>query len=270
MPEHVPQIFYYPPAFVVHTYVEHWVPIDIVEYVKVKEFKEEYEAEFKGKALRTRGFVDYLYMYWEPEIAEEVIEEPSDELILEPGQYLIDDIIFGQLVVGEIGRLIYTEDYIRQMFYKGYDKTDKRYWAWVEFVETRKKKYVEKKFQRTEVPFTIMKSTLAQVRWVLHFKFSFEFNSIRPEVKFIDQFGIDSLELVSMIVEFEHYFGVRIELEDIEEGKIMTVQDLMDYLDFKRGKKIGKNLYPKQILYPAYVGLKPVYPSKNLFRPPIV
>lgn len=198
------------------------------------------------------------------------------EIVLEPGQYLIDDPIFGRMVVGEIGRKIYTREYILEMFYGScYDVpgTPERAGTkeWLAYLKKSREEYVFKVQRPIFFPFTEMKSTLAQVRWILHFKFNFRYNSVRPEVEFFNEFGLDSLEMVSMLVEFEHYFGVKIELEDIEEEKIVTIQDLMDYLDFKRGKISGKNLYPKGILYPAkYPEFINVYPSKNLFRQPLV
>lgn len=198
--------------------------------------------------------------------------EEVEEIVLEPGQYLIQDIIFGTLIVGEIGRQIYTPEYIRKTYYGQYGLygTKGVEDGLLDYIKQCKEEYVQKKFERIEVPFTYMRSTLAQVRWILHFKFNFRYNSIRPEVEFFKEFGIDSLEMISMLVEVEHYFGVIIELEDIETEKIITVQDVMDYLDLKRNKKAGKNLYPKGILYPAYPEFIPVYPSKNLFRPPLV
>jgi len=195
-----------------------------------------------------------------------------EEIVLEPGQYLIDDPIFGRLIVGEIGRRIYTKEYIREMYYPNHNYTKEQIMAQIAECKKLYEEYVEKKYERVQV-FTDMVSTLAQVRWVLHFVFHFPYNSIRPEVDFVQEFGVDSLEMHYMLVVFEHYFGIPLDesvIQDVEEERIRTVQDLMDYLDVKRGKKPGKNLYPNGILYPAEPGFSPVYPSKNLFRDSLV
>ena len=210
-----------------------------------------------------------------PDVMDTYIMGPPEpeEIVLQPGEYLIQDPIFGTLIVGEIGRRIYTKEYIREMYYPNQNWTKEQIKAMIAEHKKNFEEYVEKKFERVQTPFTDMVSTLAQVRWVLHFRFNFPYDSIRPEVDFVQEFGIDSLEMHYMLVEFEHYFQVPIDediLKDIEEEKIRTVQDLMDYLDFKRGKEPGKNLYPNGILYPAPPGISPVYPSKNLFRNSLV
>lgn len=223
-------------------------------------------------------FIDIYIMYCTdmfemkiqpPPKIEKIIIEPPKELILEPGQYLIKDAIFGELVVGEIGRVIYTPEYIRQRYYNadtpstpGNPGTKE----WLAQLKKNREEYVHKKFQRVEVPFTDMVSTLAQVRWVLHFKFNFSYESIRPEVMFFEEFAVDSLEMHCMIVEFQHYFNVTIDFElfaIIENDYIMTIQDLMDYLDLKRGIIPGKNLYPPGPLPDGFIR---IYPRPNIFR----
>jgi acyl carrier protein len=194
-----------------------------------------------------------------------------EHIVLERGKHLIQDELFGRTVIGEIGKNIYDQLYIREICHG--DENQEIHYC-LKYLKKCREEYVQQKFERVKVPFTDMKSTLAQVRWILHFKFNFRYYEIRPEMDFVKEFKLDSFEMISMLVELEHYFNVRIDFEDIEEEKISTIQDIMDYLDVKRGKKPGKNLYPKGILYPAYPKLNPiyptVYPSKNLFRPPLV
>jgi acyl carrier protein len=194
-----------------------------------------------------------------------------EHIVLQFRKHLIRDKIFGTTVIGAIGKNAYSDQYIREICYgdpNGEIKNSLRY------LRESKQKYSEQKFERTTVPFTEMKTTLAQIRWVLHFKFNFPYYEIRPEMEFIREFKFDSFEMISMFVEVEHYFGVKIDFEDVEEGKICTIQDMMDYLDIRRGKKPGQNLYPDGTLYPAYPKLNPiypaVYPSKNLFRSSLV
>lgn len=52
---------------------------------------------------------------------------------------------------------------------------------------------------------------------------------IKPESKFVDDLGADSLDLVELIMAFEDKFGVDISDEDAE--KIVTVKDALDYIN---------------------------------------
>jgi acyl carrier protein len=52
---------------------------------------------------------------------------------------------------------------------------------------------------------------------------------IKPESKFVDDLGADSLDLVELIMAFEDKFGMEISDEDAE--KMVTVKDALDYID---------------------------------------
>jgi len=58
-------------------------------------------------------------------------------------------------------------------------------------------------------------------------------DQIKPESKFVDDLGADSLDVVELIMAFEEEFGVEIPDEDAE--KIATVQDILDYIAQKQG-----------------------------------
>jgi acyl carrier protein len=58
-------------------------------------------------------------------------------------------------------------------------------------------------------------------------------DQIKPESKFVDDLGADSLDVVELIMAFEEEFGVEIPDEDAE--KIATVQDVLDYIAKKQG-----------------------------------
>jgi acyl carrier protein len=171
------------------------------------------------------------------------------------------------MVVGGIGRYTFIKEYLH-LTYHGHEFDTKE--AKFLLDELKNEEYIEQTVKRIQQPFSHMISTLAQVRWVLNVKFNFDYDSIRPEANIYNEFVIDSLEMMSMLMEVEYYFGVRIDLESIEDEKILTIQDLMDYLDLKRGKKSGKNLYPNQVLEYLDVEFTPLYPSQNLFRNPLV
>lgn len=51
---------------------------------------------------------------------------------------------------------------------------------------------------------------------------------VTPEASFLDDLGADSLDIVSFMYRFEEVFGIEIPDEDAE--KILTVQDIVDYI----------------------------------------
>jgi acyl carrier protein len=52
---------------------------------------------------------------------------------------------------------------------------------------------------------------------------------VKPESKFVEDLGADSLDVVEMIMALEEKF--EIEIPDSEAEKIQTVQDVVDYIE---------------------------------------
>ena len=52
---------------------------------------------------------------------------------------------------------------------------------------------------------------------------------IKPESKFVEDLGADSLDLVELIMSLEDNF--QIEISDSEAEKIITVQDALNYIE---------------------------------------
>jgi acyl carrier protein len=52
---------------------------------------------------------------------------------------------------------------------------------------------------------------------------------VKPESKFVDDLGADSLDLVELIMSLEDKFSI--EITDEEAEKIITVKDALDYID---------------------------------------
>ncbi|MEO1923127.1 acyl carrier protein [Caminibacter sp.] len=52
---------------------------------------------------------------------------------------------------------------------------------------------------------------------------------VKPEAKFVEDLGADSLDVVEMIMALEEKF--EIEIPDSEAEKIQTVQDVVDYIE---------------------------------------
>ncbi len=57
---------------------------------------------------------------------------------------------------------------------------------------------------------------------------------IKPESKFVEDLGADSLDVVELIMAFEEEFDVEIPDEDAE--KIQTVADVINYIKEKKGE----------------------------------
>jgi acyl carrier protein len=51
---------------------------------------------------------------------------------------------------------------------------------------------------------------------------------VTPEASFVDDLGADSLDTVELVMAFEEEFGIEIPDEDAE--KILTVQNVIDYI----------------------------------------
>jgi len=52
---------------------------------------------------------------------------------------------------------------------------------------------------------------------------------IKPESKFVEDLGADSLDLVELIMAFED--KLEIEISDEEAEKMVTVKDVLDYIE---------------------------------------
>lgn len=58
-------------------------------------------------------------------------------------------------------------------------------------------------------------------------------DKVTPQASFIDDLGIDSLDVVELVMALEDEFGV--EIPDDEAEKIRTVQDAISYIGSAKG-----------------------------------
>ncbi len=76
-----------------------------------------------------------------------------------------------------------------------------------------------------------------KIRTILCKQFSFQYDQIQPEARFEIELGTDSREMLELLIEFERTFNIEINLDDIdkmvEEGKFITIQDVVDYIEEK-------------------------------------
>jgi len=54
-------------------------------------------------------------------------------------------------------------------------------------------------------------------------------DEVKPEAKFVEDLGADSLDVVEMIMALEEKF--EIEIPDSDAEKIQTVQDVVNYIE---------------------------------------
>ena len=57
-------------------------------------------------------------------------------------------------------------------------------------------------------------------------------SKVKPESKFIDDLGADSLDTVELVMAFEEKFDI--EIPDDAAGTILTVQDAINYIEGKK------------------------------------
>jgi len=68
-----------------------------------------------------------------------------------------------------------------------------------------------------------------EVREVIIEQLNVSPEEVKPEAKFVEDLGADSLDVVEMIMALEEKF--EIEIPDSEAEKIETVQDVIDYIE---------------------------------------
>ena len=56
-------------------------------------------------------------------------------------------------------------------------------------------------------------------------------DKIIPEANLVGDLGLNSLDVMNLVMEFEDAFGIEIPDEDI--GRFMTVQDVVEYVEDK-------------------------------------
>ena len=74
-----------------------------------------------------------------------------------------------------------------------------------------------------------------KVKKIIVDKLGVNADQVKPEAKFVDDLGADSLDTVELVMELEEQFGVEIPDEDAE--KILTVGDAMKYVETHNPKK---------------------------------
>lgn len=76
------------------------------------------------------------------------------------------------------------------------------------------------------------KNMLEQLQEIIAEKLGIEVSEIKPESKFSEDLGADSLDLFEVVMGLEEAFNVSIDNEDLDQ--IKSVQDAMDYIAKKQ------------------------------------
>lgn len=73
---------------------------------------------------------------------------------------------------------------------------------------------------------------LEKLQEIIADKLGIEASEIKPESKFSEDLGADSLDLFEVVMGLEEAFDISIDNEDLDQ--IKTVQDAMDYIAKKQ------------------------------------
>jgi acyl carrier protein len=73
----------------------------------------------------------------------------------------------------------------------------------------------------------------SKVKEIIVEQLSVNADDVKPDAKFIEDLGADSLDLVELIMAFEEEF--ELDIPDEEAEKIRTVGDAINYLNAKKG-----------------------------------
>ena len=72
----------------------------------------------------------------------------------------------------------------------------------------------------------------AQVKSIIVDQLGVSEDEVKPEAKFVDDLGADSLDLTELIMAMEEEFDI--EIDDEEAQKLVKVQDAIDYISSKQ------------------------------------
>ena len=78
-----------------------------------------------------------------------------------------------------------------------------------------------------------MSETADRVKKIVVEHLGVEQDKVTEDASFIDDLGVDSLDIVELVMAFEEEFGV--EIPDDAAEKISTVKDAIDYIEQNKG-----------------------------------
>ena len=72
----------------------------------------------------------------------------------------------------------------------------------------------------------------AKVKTIIVDQLGVSADEVKPEAKFVDDLGADSLDLTELIMAMEEEFDI--EIDDEEAQKLVKVQDAINYIQSKQ------------------------------------
>jgi acyl carrier protein len=86
-----------------------------------------------------------------------------------------------------------------------------------------------------------MVNTFYKILIILYEKFSFHYDQIQLQTKLELELGMDSREMVEFLSELEQTFSITISFDEVdrlmEEKEVLTIQDIVDYIEERQLKK---------------------------------
>ncbi len=83
--------------------------------------------------------------------------------------------------------------------------------------------------------------TFEKIRKILYDKFSFHYDQIQLKTELELELGMDSREMVEFLSELEKNFKINISFDDIdrliEENEVLTIRDIVDYIEKRQIKR---------------------------------
>ncbi|MDD2317333.1 MAG: acyl carrier protein [Desulfobacterales bacterium] len=71
-------------------------------------------------------------------------------------------------------------------------------------------------------------SIAEQMKEIIAEKLSVDIEDVTPQASFVEDLGADSLDLVELIMSMEEEFNI--DISDEDAGKLVTVQDAIQYV----------------------------------------
>lgn len=91
------------------------------------------------------------------------------------------------------------------------------------------KESVKAFFSTNDLPIFTMSDIASKVTEIIVEQLSVNADQVKPEAKFTEDLGADSLDVVELVMAFEEEFGIEVPDEDAE--KLQKVGDVLDYIN---------------------------------------
>jgi acyl carrier protein len=84
-----------------------------------------------------------------------------------------------------------------------------------------------------------MKNVIDQIKEILTEKLGLADSEVTPKAHFMRDLGVDSLDYVELMMEFEKAFNIKI--SEAESNMLKTVEQAAEFIETKLGNSASKN-----------------------------